>query len=181
VTDRDKHSSLLQYGTNYSCKTFLERIYFHNTFGSRYYKTFFFVTYTEKGLLTLTIWGDTRQYLIVWCQHKKAGRQIENHFNKFLIFISVQLDSGQFQEQSQEYQRWKEWRDKVAGELRQSVSNSHTWNRIGPCNAIPSGPNFIPLWKWTKTAHCENCYVNLFIGVIETGSSSISVLFMQNF
>ena len=34
----------------------------------------------------------------------------------------VQLDSGQFQEQSQEYQRWKEWRDKVAGELRQSVS-----------------------------------------------------------
>jgi hypothetical protein len=36
--------------------------------------------------------------------------------------FSVQLDSGQFQEQSQEYQRWKEWREKVAGELRQSVS-----------------------------------------------------------
>ena len=39
-----------------------------------------------------------------------------------MCLFLVQLDSGQFQEQSQEYQRWKEWRDKVAGELRQSVS-----------------------------------------------------------
>lgn len=36
--------------------------------------------------------------------------------------MTVQLDGGQFQEQSQEYVRWKEWRDKVAIELRQSVS-----------------------------------------------------------
>ena len=35
--------------------------------------------------------------------------------------FTVQLDGGQFQEQSQEYVRWKEWRDKVAVELRQSV------------------------------------------------------------
>ena len=33
----------------------------------------------------------------------------------------MQLDGGQFPQDSQEYGRWKEWRDKVAVELRQSV------------------------------------------------------------
>ena len=43
------------------------------------------------------------------------------YWNNFVTPL-VQLDGGQFQEQSQEYVRWKEWRDKVAVELRQSVS-----------------------------------------------------------
>ncbi|CAB4065819.1 STAT5B [Lepeophtheirus salmonis] len=37
--------------------------------------------------------------------------------------LSVQLDSGRFPESSQEYVQWKEWRDKVAEELRQSFNN----------------------------------------------------------
>ena len=47
-----------------------------------------------------------------------SSNYLQIHFTKF----TVQLDGGQFQEQSQEYVRWKEWRDKVAVELRQSVS-----------------------------------------------------------
>ena len=41
---------------------------------------------------------------------------------KFCSFISVQLDSGHFQEQTQEYARWKGLRDSLAADLRNSVS-----------------------------------------------------------
>ena len=39
--------------------------------------------------------------------------------------FSVQLDSGHFQEQTQEYARWKELRDRLAADLRLSVSLLH--------------------------------------------------------
>ena len=104
----------------------------------------------------------TSEYWEIQIFKTRKNKQIENcfcHGNsvKFL-FISVQLDSGQFQENSQEYLRWtynfvscwkqmywiivyltqlniklitkayqmfrwKDWRDKVAGKLRQSVSS----------------------------------------------------------
>jgi len=56
---------------------------------------------------------------------EKTRQMQEHHSINFYKHhqISVQLDSGQFQENSQEYLRWKEWRDKVAAELRQSFNN----------------------------------------------------------
>ena len=39
-----------------------------------------------------------------------------------LFIISVQLESGHYPAQSEDYQRYKEWRDKFAADLRQSVS-----------------------------------------------------------
>ena len=41
----------------------------------------------------------------------------------FSCFI-VQLDSGQFQENTSEYLKWKEWRERAAQDLRQSVSEN---------------------------------------------------------
>ena len=35
----------------------------------------------------------------------------------------MQLDSGHFQEQTQEYTRWKELRDRLAADLRLSFNN----------------------------------------------------------
>ena len=40
----------------------------------------------------------------------------------FFLFILVQLEGGHFQEQTQEYARWKELRDRLAADLRLSVS-----------------------------------------------------------
>ena len=40
----------------------------------------------------------------------------------FPLFILVQLEGGHFQEQTQEYARWKELRDRLAADLRLSVS-----------------------------------------------------------
>jgi len=56
---------------------------------------------------------------------EKTRQMQEHHSINFYKHhqISVQLDNGQFQEHSQEYIRWKEWRDKVATELRQSFNN----------------------------------------------------------
>jgi len=56
---------------------------------------------------------------------EKTRQMQEHHSINFYKHhqISVQLDSGQFQENSQEYLRWKDWRDKVAAELRQSFNN----------------------------------------------------------
>jgi len=56
---------------------------------------------------------------------EKTRQMQEHHSINFYKHhqISVQLDSGQFSENSQEYVRWKEWRDKVATELRQSFNN----------------------------------------------------------
>ncbi len=42
-------------------------------------------------------------------------------FRKVRFLFTVQLDSGQYQEQSQEYVGWKEFSDKLATQLRQSV------------------------------------------------------------
>ncbi|XP_023331191.1 signal transducer and activator of transcription 5B [Eurytemora carolleeae] len=55
---------------------------------------------------------------------EKTRQMQEHHSINFYKHhqISVQLDNGQFQEHSQEYIRWKEWRDKVATELRQSYN-----------------------------------------------------------
>ena len=38
-----------------------------------------------------------------------------------IYFFPVQLEGGQFQENSQEYSQYKQWRDSVAAELKQSV------------------------------------------------------------
>ena len=66
---------------------------------------------------------EIRPYDLSATVDKNATRRMtKNTFNRTSIFFSVQLDSGQFPEQSSDYQRWKEWRDKVAAELRQSVS-----------------------------------------------------------
>ena len=43
------------------------------------------------------------------------------YFLSFLIIL-VQLEGGHFQEQTQEYARWKELRDRLAADLRLSVS-----------------------------------------------------------
>ena len=40
----------------------------------------------------------------------------------FLLKFPVQLEGGHFQEQTQEYARWKELRDRLAADLRLSVS-----------------------------------------------------------
>ena len=40
----------------------------------------------------------------------------------FSLQFSVQLDSGQFQENTSEYLKWKEWRERAEQELRHSVS-----------------------------------------------------------
>ena len=40
-----------------------------------------------------------------------------------ILFFAVQLDSGHFQEQTQEYTRWKELRDRLAADLRLSFNN----------------------------------------------------------
>ena len=40
----------------------------------------------------------------------------------FFLIILVQLEGGHFQEQTQEYARWKELRDRLAADLRLSVS-----------------------------------------------------------
>ena len=39
----------------------------------------------------------------------------------FSLQFSVQLDSGQFQENTSEYLKWKEWRERAEQELRHSV------------------------------------------------------------
>ena len=46
------------------------------------------------------------------------------HLFLILLFLSflVQLEGGHFQEQTQEYARWKELRDRLAADLRLSVS-----------------------------------------------------------
>ncbi len=36
-------------------------------------------------------------------------------------FCLVQMDNGHYPEHSPEFLRWKEWREKAANELRQSV------------------------------------------------------------
>jgi len=41
--------------------------------------------------------------------------------------FAVQLDNGQFGDQSEEYAKWKAWRDKVQEELKQSVRASRIW------------------------------------------------------
>ena len=38
--------------------------------------------------------------------------------------FSVQLDSGQFQENTSEYLKWKEWRERAEQELRHSVRDT---------------------------------------------------------
>ena len=42
---------------------------------------------------------------------------------KTIFYFAVQLDSGHFQEQTQEYTRWKELRDRLAADLRLSFNN----------------------------------------------------------
>ena len=44
------------------------------------------------------------------------------YLQKNLYSVLVQLDSGQFQENTSEYLKWKEWRERAAQDLRQSVS-----------------------------------------------------------
>jgi len=44
--------------------------------------------------------------------------KIKDAFN----LILVQIDNGHYPEHSPEFVRWKEWREKAANELRQSVS-----------------------------------------------------------
>ena len=41
------------------------------------------------------------------------------------FIILVQLEGGHFQEQTQEYARWKELRDRLAADLRLSVSTMY--------------------------------------------------------
>eukprot|EP00095_Tigriopus_kingsejongensis_P006372 maker-scaffold42_size484952-snap-gene-3.26 protein:Tk06372 transcript:maker-scaffold42_size484952-snap-gene-3.26-mRNA-1 annotation:"signal transducer and activator of transcription 5b" len=55
----------------------------------------------------------------------KTAQIQENHNLNFYKHhqSSVQLESGQFSDNSQEYARWKEWKDKFAEELRQSFSS----------------------------------------------------------
>ena len=43
-------------------------------------------------------------------------------YKKIFYSVLVQLDSGQFQENTSEYLKWKEWRERAAQDLRQSVS-----------------------------------------------------------
>ena len=43
-------------------------------------------------------------------------------YKKNFYSVLVQLDSGQFQENTSEYLKWKEWRERAAQDLRQSVS-----------------------------------------------------------
>ena len=43
----------------------------------------------------------------------------------YIFIILVQLEGGHFQEQTQEYARWKELRDRLAADLRLSVSISN--------------------------------------------------------
>ena len=49
---------------------------------------------------------------------------VDCQIEEFIIFfiILVQLEGGHFQEQTQEYARWKELRDRLAADLRLSVS-----------------------------------------------------------
>ena len=42
----------------------------------------------------------------------------------FFLQFSVQLDSGQFQENTSEYLKWKEWRERAEQELRHSVRDA---------------------------------------------------------
>ena len=42
----------------------------------------------------------------------------------FSLQFSVQLDSGQFQENTSEYLKWKEWRERAEQELRHSVRDA---------------------------------------------------------
>ena len=54
--------------------------------------------------------GNEKKYLMIW--FKIVG----------LFSFTVQLESGHFQEQTQDYARWKEVRDRLAADLRLSVS-----------------------------------------------------------
>ena len=71
----------------------------------------------------------TMFYFIRWSfiidQGLKTGIDNEAckiYLQKNLYSVLVQLDSGQFQENTSEYLKWKEWRERAAQDLRQSVS-----------------------------------------------------------
>ena len=63
-------------------------------------------------------------------------------FQLSFFIILVQLEGGHFQEQTQEYARWKELRDRLAADLRLSVSTMYILSMaIGVIQQL-CGPNF---------------------------------------
>ena len=57
-----------------------------------------------------------------WLPDWRVYQMWFNDFFFLFFFILVQLEGGHFQEQTQEYARWKELRDRLAADLRLSVS-----------------------------------------------------------
>ena len=65
-----------------------------------------------------------------WLPDWRVYQMWFNDFFFHFLFILVQLEGGHFQEQTQEYARWKELRDRLAADLRLSVSTDDSVSRV---------------------------------------------------
>ncbi len=91
----------------------------------------------------------------------RSDRHSSNLSSELSNLLSVQLDSGQFQEQSPEYVRYKEWHDKIADELRQSVRRIFMFMDRALASIFLIYPSFQFTNMKVQTSNLANHHLNM--------------------